>query len=461
MPSIRTLQRSRAVESAPRQRLLLRLLRRPEQRPSRRWLARTHPADIASLWARLTPAEQERLLEVLRQLRLAGKVLLELPPVQQREALGLLEDGPLAEVLARLPVHEVATLSGQLSEDRRHRIFEQLDPGRVAQIENLLRFGPGTAGALMNPEVPAFSGDETVARTLERIRQLAEGRRLFYLYVIDDRRHLLGIVSLWQLVSAHPEKRLRELVSAGVVAVRADTPEAEVARKFERYDLLVLPVVDENGTLAGVISVDDVFDVVEARSAQDLYRLANLNLEEGADTPPLRSVRLRMPWLLVNLGTAFLAAWVVSLFEATLAKYIVLASFMPIVAGMGGNAGTQTLTVVVRALALRQLEERSAGRLLARQSLIGFTNGVFTGTLLGIIAFLWEGNAALSFVLFIAEAVNLTVAGLFGTLVPLTLDRLRLDPALGSSIFVTTATDVCGFLSFLGTATLLLGLLVP
>jgi magnesium transporter len=295
-----------------------------------------------------------------------------------------------------------------------------------------------------------------VDETLRRVRQLAEERRLFYLYITDERGHLLGIVSLWQLVSAAPERRLRDLMSTDIVTVRADIPEAEVARVFARYDLLVIPVVDEEGRLAGAITVDDVLDVVEERATEDLYHLANLNVEEGVATPPLRSVRLRLPWLMVNLLTAFLAASVVSAFQETIAKYVVLAVFMPIVAGMGGNAGTQTLTVMVRALALGETDLRRSGGIVLKQTWVGLLTGLLTGAALGLVALAWERNSTLAGVLFASQAVNLTVAGLFGAAVPLTLRRLRLDPALGSSVLVTTATDVCGFLAFLGTATLLL-----
>ena len=257
---------------------------------------------------------------------------------------------------------------------------------------------------------------------------LAEGRRLFYLYVVDERGHLLGLGSLWQLVSAGADRKLRDILSADVVTVRVDMPEGEIARVFSKYDLLTMPVVDEDGRLAGAITVDDVLDVVQERATEDLYRLANLDLHEDLATPPVRSVRLRLPWLLINLATAFLAAGVVSLFQETIAKYVVLAVFMPIVAGMGGNAGTQTLTVLVRGIALGEMDLRDAASVVGRQTLVGLMNGVLTGLMLGLCALAWERNPTLAGVLLFAETVNLTVAGFFGAAVPLVLKRMRPRP---------------------------------
>jgi len=453
--------RSAALPQGQKQRMILRLLRRPNERPARRLITRLHPADLAPYVPLLTPSETMRLFELLLELRLAARTLRELDAESQSNVLSLLSDEQIVTALRRLAAHDAADVLEVLDEDRRRQVLGQLDGGFATQVDNLMRYGPATAGGLMDPNVPRFFADETVATTLDRVRSLAEGRRLFYLYVVDDRGHLLGIVSLWQLVSATAERRLREILSGEVVTVRVDTPEEEVARVFSRYDLLMIPVVDEDGRLAGAITVDDVLDVVEESATEDLYRLANLDLHEGIATPPIRSVRLRLPWLLVNLGTAFLAAGVVSLFQESIAKYVVLAVFMPIVAGMGGNAGAQTLTVLVRGLALGEMDLRRATNVLGRQTLVGFCNGLLTGLVLGVVALLWERDPLLAGVLAFAETVNLTVAGFAGAAVPLALRRFGLDPALGSSIFVTTATDVGGFLSFLGTATLLFEALRP
>ncbi len=461
MPPLPVARRPDLSLRGPRQRMILRLLRHPAERPARKLLARLHPADIARMVPLLTPDEQSELWETLLELRLAARTLRELDGETRERILERLSEEQLAVIVRRLSAHDAVDLLEAVDPDRRTTVLAGLEPAHASQLSNLLRYGAATAGGLMDPDVPRFPGDDSVAQTLERVRALAEGRRLFYLYVVDDRGHLLGIASLWQLVSAAPERKLRELVSRDVVTVRADLPEEEVARVFARYDLLMMPVVDEDGHLAGGIHVDDVLDVVQEQATEDLYRLANLDVHEDLATQPTRSVRLRLPWLLINLATAFLAAGVVSMFQATIAKYVVLAVFMPIVAGMGGNAGTQTLTVIVRGIALGEMELRRSGTVLLRQTLVGLMNGLATGAVLGVCALVWERNAVLAAVLVFAETLNLTVAGLFGAAVPLMLKRLRLDPALGSSIFVTTATDVCGFLSFLGTATLLLSILKP
>ena len=424
-------------------------------------LARLHPADIARLVPLLTPDEQDRLLPTLVDLRIAGRTVAELGPELQATVLAKLEDAAVAGLLRQISANDAVDLLERLEPERAQAVMALMDRPAASQLANLMHYGAATAGGLMDPEAPHFSAEQTVDETLKQVRHLAEGRRLFYLYIADERMHLLGIVSLWQLVTAATDRPLREIMSTEVVTVRVDTPEEEVAQVFSRYDLLMIPVVDGEGRLAGAITVDDVLDVVEAQATQDLYRLANLSVQEGVATTAVRSVRLRLPWLLINLCTAFIAAGVVSQFEATISKYVVLAVFMPIVAGMGGNAGTQTLTVMVRALALGEMDVRRAGGVLLRQTMVGFMNGAATGLVLALVALVWERNPILAGILFFAETVNLTIAGFFGAGVPLILRRLNLDPALGSSIFVTTATDVCGFLAFLGTATLLLARLHP
>lgn len=260
MPVPLLAQRADLLPRGQRQRLILRLLRRPGERPARRMIARLHPADIAQLMPLLTPDEQAALLETLFELRLAARTLRELDPDTLRHVLELLPDERLATALRRLSANDAVDLLENLEPERLQPLLALLEPAHAQHLENLMRYGPATAGGLMDPDVPRFQAEESVAETLERVRRLAEGRRLFYLYVVDERGHLLGIASLWQLVSAPAERRLRDIMSAEVVTVRADAPEEEVARQFSKYDLLMMPVVDGDGRLAGAITVDDVLD---------------------------------------------------------------------------------------------------------------------------------------------------------------------------------------------------------
>lgn len=456
MPVPASHPRAEPLARGQRQRLLLRLLRHPGQRQAKRLLARLHPADIAELFALLTPGEQQALLGVLLELRLAARTLRELGSETQRQVFAMTPDGPLASMLGRLTPPDAVDLLREMDEERREAVLALLEPSFAARVRNLMRYGEATAGGLMNPDVSSFSGDLAAGEAVARLRQLAEERRLFYLYVTDERRHLLGIVSLWALVTSASDRLLREIMTRDVVTVRVDMPEEDVAQVFGRYDLLVVPVIDEDGKLVGSISVDDVLDVVEEAATEDLYRLANLDTHETLATPPARSVRLRLPWLLLNLTTALAAASVVGLFLGTIEKHAVLAMFLPIVAGLGGNAGTQTLTLMVRGLALGELDLRRSTSVLLRQTLIGTLNGMLAGGALATLTWIWERDLLLSTSLWLAGTVTFTLAGLMGAAVPLFLRRLKLDPALGSSILVTTATDFAGFLSFLGTATLLL-----
>jgi magnesium transporter len=238
-----------------------------------------------------------------------------------------------------------------------------------------------------------------------------------------------------------------------VISVHAEADQEVVAQLLQRYDLVALPVVDEAGKLIGIVHVDDVVDVIEEEATEDIYKLAQVSADSEIYSRIPRSVRNRLPWLVINLGTAFLAAWVVSLFEGTIAQAAVLAAFMPIVAGQGGNAGTQTMTIVVRSLALKEIEPKQTLWALWHELLIGIVNGVSIGLLVALIAMLWQGNPYLGVVIGLAMVGNLLVAAVAGVTVPMVLKVLHIDPALASSIFVTTFTDVMGFLLFLGLAT--------
>lgn len=448
------------LPSSQRQRLLLRLMRQRAGRPLRHALGKVHPADIAQLVPLLRPEEQLYVLEVLFEQRLAASTLSELDPDLQRQLLGEISDQKLNVILGRMPADDAVDLLEGLEEERRHELLAAMDKPLAARLGNLMAHGGTTAGGLMNPDVVFFHADQTVAETLEAIREIAEGGRLFYLYVTDDRGHLIGLANLWRLLTADLASSLREVMSTDVISVKTDTPQEEVARVFSRYDLLLVPVLDEDGRLVGVITVDDVIDVIEEEASTDLYRLGNLPAQEGLGVPLGRSLRLRLPWLLVNLATALPAVALVGLFAPALTRYVVLAAFLPVLIAMGGYAGTQTLTVMVAGLATGDMDLRRSRQVVAQQTLIGLANGLATGVVLALVAWFWERSLPLSTILLVAQTANTLVAGFLGAAVPLTLHRLDLDPALGSPIFVTAAVNLAGLGCFLGLAALLMERLI-
>ena len=293
----------------------------------------------------------------------------------------------------------------------------------------------------------------------EGISQLQTSRdveMVFYLYIVDARRHLVGVTSLRRLLLVSPETPLKRIMTPDVISVRVDTDQEEAARLVASYNLLAIPVVDEENKLVGVITVDDVIDVIKDEATEDIYRLAGVTSDERVFTPPGESLTKRLPWLAVNLVTAFIAASVVSLFEHTIDQVVALAVFMPIVAGMGGNAGTQTLTVIVRGIALGELNWGNTRKALFKEALVGLGNGLVLGTLGALVVWLMKGNPVLGGVLGLAMVINMFIAATAGTLIPLGLRAMKVDPALASSVFITTFTDVAGFASFLGLATVFL-----
>src|SRR5205085_4978924 len=277
---------------------------------------------------------------------------------------------------------------------------------------------------------------------------------VFYLYVVDARRHLVGVVSLRRLLLVPPPTPLKRIMTTDLTSVRTGTDQEEVARLVASYNLLAIPVVDDENKLVGVITVDDVIDVIKDEATEDVYRLAGVAGDDRVFSTPMESLRKRVPWLEVNLVTAFLAASVVALFEGKIKDLPVLAVFMPVVAGMGGNAATQTLTVIVRGIALGEMTWENSRKALLKETLVGLGNGLVCGLVGALVVFVTKGDYWLGGILAMAMVINMFIAATAGTLIPLALRAMKIDPALASSVFITMLTDVFGFLSFLGLGTL-------
>jgi magnesium transporter len=308
----------------------------------------------------------------------------------------------------------------------------------------------------MNPRVFALPEDITAGEAITALQNARDVEMVFYLYVIDARRHLVGVVSLRRLLLVPPTTPLKRIMTTELISVRADMDQEEVARQVASYNLLAIPVVDEENKLVGVITVDDVIDVIKDEATEDVYRLAGVAGDDRVFITASESLRKRLPWLMVNLMTAFLAASVVALFEGTIGLLPFVAVLMPVVAGMGGNAATQTLTVIVRGIALGELTWGNTRKALLKEAAVGLGNGVACGIVGALIVLVVRGDPVLGLVLGMAMVVNMFVAATAGTLIPLTLRAMKVDPALASSVFITTLTDMFGFFSFLGLATVFL-----
>lgn len=418
-------------------------------------LAATHPADLARAFREHTVAEQVTLFRHLSRDQ-AGAVLAEMDDQSLLDLVQALDQGEVSRVLERMPPDEAADVVESLPEEQAEQILDLVKEEESEEIQELLQYGESTAGGIMTPEFVAVHEDMTVGQALEHLRKSASAEGVFYVYVVDDHDHLVGVVPLRRLITADPATPVHAIRRPDVVSVTADTDQEEVARLVTKHNLLAVPVVSRDNRLLGTITVDDVIDVIHEEATEDIHRLAGVAGDETIFDPPGKVVRRRLFWLLVNLPTAVLAATVVSVFEPAIQAVAVLAVFMPIVAGMGGNAGIQTFTVIVRAIALGDLTLANTRKVLAREVLIGLANGIGTGLVAAVIAYLWKGSPLLGVILGLAMITNMLVAALAGTLIPVALKRLRVDPAVATGVIVTTFTDCSGFLSFLGLATLLL-----
>ncbi|MGD9933116.1 MAG: magnesium transporter [Dehalococcoidia bacterium] len=412
-------------------------------------LSALHPADLADLVLALDEDERSTLL-------------VHLPNDIVGQLFEFAEEGELKALIESVGIAELAAVLEETPDDVTVDVIQQLTPAERIEtlaaldreeLGELLEYGGDSAGGIMSRGFITLPESATVQQAIDYLRMLQPGAdQAYYLYVVDDEERLQGVVSLRDLIVSRPTTALAEVTTRDVHAVTAGTDQEEVARALQRYNLLAIPVVDEDGRLIGVTTADDLIDVLEEEATEDMYRMVGLDEDERVFSPVRQSVRRRLPWMMVNLVTAFLAAAVVGLFDSTLGKATVLAAFMPIVAGQGGNAGTQTATIAVRSLALGDLEVRDVFRACRKEILVAVANGLAVGAVAGIGSYAWQQNWALSIVLAAALFLNICAATLGGVLIPLGLKSVRVDPALAANIFVTTITDVLGFLFFLGLA---------
>jgi magnesium transporter len=422
-------------------------------------LQKQHPADLAQLFSELSDKDRHSAFSLLaeRNSRLAMEGLSEFGPEGGAALLAGRSAEEIVKLTQDLPSDDAAALIDYLPEELSAAVLELMQRRPAGgDVGELLDYAEQTAGRIMNPKVFALSEDMTAGEAITAVQGSRDVEMVFYLYVIDARRHLVGVVSLRRLLLVSPTTPLKRIMTTDLISVRADMDQEEVARQVASYNLLAIPVVDEENKLVGVITVDDIIDVIKDEATEDVYRLAGVTGDDRVFTSAADSLRKRLPWLLVNMVTAFLAASVVAMFTGTISVVTALAVFMPVVAGMGGNAATQTLTVIVRGIALGELTWGNTRKALFKEALVGICNGAACGLVGALVVWAVTRDPMLGGILAMAMVINMFVAATAGTLIPVALRAMKVDPALASAVFITTLTDVFGFFTFLGLGTLFL-----
>src|SRR5215813_6631283 len=456
---------------AQRQKLMLdsisRLIRRGALSNALNLLIKLRPVDIAQVLGQLPQNDSESLFKALvrSELPKAAEAVSELETDKAVELLATLGREEVSRLLQELPSDDATLLVSGMPEELRDDLLDAMKVEHSTVVNELLGFEDETAGRIMTPDYFALDEDVTVSEAITSLQRRSEEFEMaFYLYVVDSRNHLLGVVSLRQLLLNQPSTPLRKIMISDVIKVATDTDQEEVARIVATYNLLAVPVVDQENKLVGIITVDDIIDVMREEATEDIYALAGVEADDRALGSPISSVRRRLPWLMLSLGAGLIAVAIVQYYVTTIESSIWLAVLIPVVATMGSNAATQTMTVVVRGIGLGEVGWETTRRVVTKEALVGLINGsivgigvcaivaVLFGTKLGSLSF----GLKLGGILGVTTVLSLVVAGGLGTLVPVLLKRLRVDPALASSMFVVTFTDVITFFFYLGMATLLL-----
>lgn len=412
-----------------------------------------HPADVADLFEQIDADERPALADAISDL-MGGEVFAELNDHVREALVDELSAGDIADIAEEMETDDAVALLEDLEPEEQQAVLAEMEPEERAAIESALAYPEETAGRLMSRDYIAVGEHMSVGELIHYLRDNKDLATEFWeIFIVDARHHPIGTCQLSWILRTDRHVTLSNVMKRDQTLIPVGMDQEEVALRFQKYALISAAVVDESGRLVGQITVDDVVHIIQEEASEDILRLSGAG-DGDINEPILMTVRTRLSWLVVNLGTAIIASSVVGLFQGAIARFALLAVLMPIVSGMGGNAGTQTLAVVVRAIATNELTSSNTVRMVLRELRIAMANGLSLGLMIGTGTTLLFGNPHLGAVIGAAMVINNLVAGLAGILVPVTLDRLRVDPAVSSAVFVTTATDVMGFFSFLGLAVL-------
>ncbi|MBW2239099.1 MAG: magnesium transporter [Deltaproteobacteria bacterium] len=437
-----------------------RLLRRDATTRLRKIVKKTHAADLSLVFHSLSIPNQRRLFNLIDEIEIKGEIF---SNVDEDTFLNLIEGMKLdemVEILDLMPKDDVADLLGHLPVEKSDAILELMKKESSEEVEGLLHYGDDTAGGIMVPDFIALREDTTAREAIESLQEEhLDVEMPFYLYVVDSNGKLIGVSSLRQLVVVPPTTPLKDFMTTDVFAVKTDMDQEEVAKIVARYDILAVPVVNDTNQLVGIVTVDDVIDIIREEATEDILKMAGVGGDEFVETQSvIRSTRIRLPWLSASFIGGIVAFFIIGHFEGSLKKVAYLAAFIPVIMGMGGNIGTQTSTIVVRGLATGRLNIRDTWQVVFKELMVGFILGAVYGVMIGMVAQLRYSTAMVAVSVGIAVTSSMIVAALVGSIVPMGFARINVDPAVATGPFVTTAIDIVSVYFYFQIATILLGI---
>jgi magnesium transporter len=436
-----------------------RLLRRGATSHLGKIVNRTHAADLSLVFRSLSLSQQRKLFDLITDVEQKGILFSELDADTFQDLIEGMETEETAEILESMPADDVADIIGRLPRDKSQAILEKMKTAESEEVEDLLRYGDDTAGGIMVPDFIALREDVTAKEAIESLqKEHSDVEMPFYLYVVDEYGKLVGVSSLRQLVVVPPSKPLKEFMSTDVFSVQTDMDQEEVAKLVARYDILAVPVVDGSNRLVGIVTVDDVIDILRKEATEDILKMAGAG-EEFVETKSIfKSTRIRLPWLFASCLGGIFAFFIIGRFESSLHKLAYLAAFIPVIMGMGGNIGTQSSTIVVRGLATGRINVRDVWSVVFKELTIGFILGLVYGLLIASVAQFQYNVGALALSVALAVICSMSVAALVGSMVPMGFARINIDPAVATGPLVTTAIDVISVFFYFIISTTLLGI---
>lgn len=436
-----------------------RLLRRDATTHLRKIVNKTHAADLSVVFRSLSLSNQQKLFDMIKDAQQKGAFFSELDEDIFSNLIEGVDLDEIVEILEHMPTDDVADIIGRLSEEKSDNILEKMKKEGSEEVEDLLRYGDDTAGGIMVPDFIALKEDTTAKEAIESLqKEYLDVEMPFYLYVVDDHGRLVGVSSLRQLVVVPPKSPLKQFMTTDVFSVETGTDQEEVAKMVARYDILAVPVVDDTNTLVGIVTVDDIIDIIREEATQDILKMAGAGEEFIETQSVFKSTRSRLPWLFASCIGGIIAFFIICRFEGSLSKIAYLAAFIPVIMNMGGNIGTQSSSIVVRGLATGQLNVRDIWSVIFKELSVGFILGVIYGFLIGMVAQFRYDTGALALSVGLSVICSMSVAALLGSMVPMAFARINIDPAVASSPFVTTSVDIISVFFYFQIATTLLGI---